>query len=104
MLTACTPEGSLGRDGATEGGSSEGTTTGGDTTSSSSEASGGHDGSESSDPSSSSGASSSDSGSSTGVASCEPVGDETACMVCLLSHCCDTQQACVADEQCACVL
>jgi hypothetical protein len=104
MLAACTPEGSLGRDGATDSGSGEGTTTGGDTTSSSSEASGDHDGSGSSETSSSSGEGSSDSGSSSGLASCEPVGDETACMVCLLSHCCDTQQACAVDEQCACVL
>jgi hypothetical protein len=101
LASACSPEGSLGRDGVSGTGSGEGTSSGSsDATSRSSESGSGSGSSDSTSTSTST----SESSDSTGAAVCEPVGDETECMICLLGHCCDVQQACAADEMCTCAL
>jgi len=111
FVLACTPEGSLGRDGVDGSGSGDGTTAqvdGSSSSSSTTEASSEHAGSSSSSSSGDTSSTLGDTGSSTGsesstgLASCEPTGDDDACEVCVKSHCCEDWQVCVADESCSC--
>ena len=36
------------------------------------------------------------------MASCDPVGDEDPCELCLMTHCCHEWQTCGEDELCSC--